>query len=284
NKRLIPGEVLEAVISGTQEFFDQMKGYGVHIHYLGGETADVGDVVRSMAVNGTMTARWPKNRLVTNDKIQPGDVIVGFASSGQTHYENSYNSGIGSNGLTSARHDALSKFYAEKYPESYDTGLDNEVVYIGQHRMTDLAEVPGFGQIAVGKLVLSATRTYAPLLKVILDEYFEEVHGLVHASGGGQTKCLKYLPGPMTLVKDNLLATPVVFNILQQASKSDWREMYQVFNMGQRLELFCAPASADKMIAVAKSLGMEAQIIGRVEAGDKKKLILTAEDGTIVEY
>lgn len=284
NKRLIPGEVLEALISGTQEFFDQMKGYGVNIHYLGGETADVGDVVRTIAVNGTMTARWPKNRLITNDKIQVGDVIVGFASSGQTYYENSYNSGIGSNGLTSARHDALGRFYADNYPESFDTGLDKDVVYIGPHRLTDLTEVPGFGKIPVGKLVLSATRTYAPLLKLLLEEYFDEVHGLVHASGGGQTKCLKYLPGPMTLVKDNLLTTPVVFNILQAASKSDWHEMYQVFNMGQRLELFCASASAGKMIEAAGKLGIEAKVIGRVEAGSVKKLLLTASDGTVVEY
>lgn len=284
NKRLIPGEVLEALISGTQEFFDQMKGYGVNIHYLGGETADVGDVVRTIAVNGTMTARWPKNRLITNDKIQVGDVIVGFASSGQTYYENSYNSGIGSNGLTSARHDALGRFYADNYPESFDTGLDKDVVYIGPYRLTDPVDVPQAGSVPAGELLLSATRTYAPLLKVILGAYFDEVHGLVHASGGGQTKCLKYLPRPMTLVKDNLLPPPVVFNILQAASKSDWREMYQVFNMGQRLELFCTPASAGKMIEAAEKLGIEAKVIGRVETGSVKKLLLTAPDGTVVEY
>lgn len=284
NKRLIPGEVLQAVIEGTQLFFDEMKGYGVNIHYLGGETADVGDVVRTMAVNGTMSARWPKSRLITNDKISAGDLIIGFSSSGQTTYETEYNSGIGSNGLTSARHDALHKSYAAAYPESFDTTLADEVVYIGPHKMTDPAEVPGFGPYPVGKLLLSPTRTYAPLLKLILNEYFEAVHGLVHSSGGGQTKCLKYLPAAYRIVKDNLFAPPIVFDLLKQASGSDWREMFQVFNMGQRLELYCSPQASDGMIKAAAGLGIEAKVIGRVEAAEKKELILTAPDGTIVEY
>lgn len=284
NKRLIPGEVLEAIISGTQEFFDELKRYGVNIHYLGGETADVGDVVRTIAVNGTMSARWPKNRLVTNDKIAAGDVIVAYASAGQANYETSYNSGIGSNGLTSARHDALHKYYANTYPESYDTGLNEQVVYIGPNRLTDAIEVAGYGSHDVGHLILSATRTYAPLLKQVLGEYFEDVHGLVHCSGGGQTKCLKYLPQPFRIVKDNLFEPPVVFDLLQQASGSDWREMYQVFNMGHRLELFTSEKSAEKLIQAGKAFGLDARIVGRVEAAEKKSLRLTAPDGTIVEY
>jgi phosphoribosylformylglycinamidine cyclo-ligase len=284
NKRLIPGEVLEAIISGTQEFFDELKRYGVNIHYLGGETADVGDVVRTIAVNGTMSARWPKNRLVTNDKIAAGDVIVAYASAGQSNYETTYNSGIGSNGLTSARHDALHKYYAQTYPESYDTGLNEQVVYIGPNRLTDAIEVAGYGSHDVGHLILSATRTYAPLLKQVLGEYFEDVHGLVHCSGGGQTKCLKYLPQPFRIVKDNLFEPPVVFDLLQQASGSDWREMYQVFNMGHRLELFTTEKAAEKMIQAGKAFGLEARIVGRVEAAEKKLLRLTAPDGTIVEY
>lgn len=284
NKRLIPGEVLEAIISGTQAFFDEMKTYGVNIHYLGGETADVGDVVRTIAVNGTMTARWPKDRLVTNDRIAAGDVIVGFASAGRTKYEKTYNSGIGSNGLTSARHDALHKSYSTGFPESYDTGLNDQVVYIGPNKMTDPIEVPGYAKTDVGHLLLSATRTYAPLMKRLLEENFDGIHGLVHCSGGGQTKCLKYLPAPYRIIKDNLFEPPVVFNLLQKASGSDWREMYQVFNMGHRLELFTSEASAEGMIAAGQELGIEAKIVGRVETSDSKELVLHSPDGTIVKY
>ncbi len=285
NKRLIPGEVLEAIISGTQEFFDEMKTYGVNIHYLGGETADVGDVVRTIAVNGTMTARWPKEKLVTNDLITAGDVIVGFASAGKAKYEKVYNSGIGSNGLTSARHDALNKIYAKDFPESFDTGLPDEVVYIGNHRLTDTIEIPGFETTDIGHLVLSATRTYAPLMKVLLGEYFEDIHGLVHCSGGGQTKCLKYLPQPFRIIKDNLFEPPLVFNLLQQASGSDWREMYQVFNMGHRLEIFTSAQNADKMIEAGKALGIEGRIVGRVEASQGlKELVVHSPDGTLVKY
>lgn len=285
NKRLIPGEVLEAIISGTQEFFDEMKTYGVNIHYLGGETADVGDVVRTIAVNGTMTGRWPKEKLVTNDLITAGDVIVGFASAGKAKYEKAYNSGIGSNGLTSARHDALNKIYAKDFPESFDTGLPDEVVYIGNHQLTDSIEIPGFETTDIGHLVLSATRTYAPLMKVLLGEYFDDIHGLVHCSGGGQTKCLKYLPQPFRIIKDNLFEPPLVFNLLQQASGSDWREMYQVFNMGHRLEVFTSAQNADKMIEAGKALGIEGRIVGRVEASQgQKELVVHSPDGTLVKY
>lgn len=281
NKKLIPGEVLELVINGTQELFDELRGYGVNINYLGGETADVGDVVRTIAVNGTMTARWPKKDLITNDNIKPGNVIVGFASFGKASFEKEYNSGLGSNGLTSARHDVLSKHYAKTYPESYETKLDDSVVYIGPYRMTDTVSIKKFGKISVGKLLLSPTRTYAPLLKKILASHFDIIHGLIHCSGGGQTKCMKYLPGDFRIVKDNLFAIPPIFDIIQKASGSDAREMYQVFNMGHRLEIFTDAAAAEELIAVGKELGIEGKVIGRVEESGKKELILETSEGQI---
>jgi phosphoribosylformylglycinamidine cyclo-ligase len=279
NKTLVSGDVLETVINGTQELFDSLKQFGINIHYLGGETADVGDVVRTIAVNGTMTARWPKNRLVTNDKIQAGDVIVGFSSFGQTVYETEYNSGIGSNGLTSARHDVLSKFYAEKFKESYENSLAGEVVYIGPYLLTDTV---GREQYQVGKLLLSPTRSYAPLLQVLFEHEFDAIHGLIHCSGGGQTKCMKYLPGDFRVIKDNLFEPPIIFQLIQEASGSDNREMYQVFNMGHRLEVFTDAASAPRFIEAAKKLGIEAQIVGRVEASDKKELVLKVGDEQII--
>ncbi len=282
NKRIIPGEVLTAIIEGSQAFFDELQGYGVGIRYLGGETADVGDVVRTIAVNGTMAARWPKDKLVTNDRIRPGDVIVGFASFGQSTYETAYNSGIGSNGLTSARHDVLNKTYAARFHESFDVSLDDSVVYIGPHRMTDELEVPG-GLTDIGHLLLSATRTYAPLLKQLLAERFDQLHGLVHCSGGGQTKCMKYLPGEFRIIKDNLFEPPVIFKLIQHASGSDDREMYQVFNMGHRLEIFTDPAAAQGLIDAGLAFGIEAKIVGRVEAAAKKSLVLTAS-GTEIIY
>jgi len=288
NKRLIPGEVLEAIINGTQELFNELKGYGVNIHYLGGETADVGDVVRTIAVNGTMMARWPKDKLITNDKIKAGDVIVGFASSGKAIYEKEYNSGIASNGLTSARHDALDKTYGVRYPESYDTNLDESVVYIGPHKFSD--ELAGIdsrlptpnSRLTIGNLLLSPTRTYAPLMKVLLQEHFDSIHGLIHCSGGGQTKCMKYLPANFRIIKDNLFEAPVVFDILQKASGSDNREMYQVFNMGHRLEVFTDSKSADALIDAGKHLGIEAKVVGRVEAAEKKELLLKVGEQLIV--
>ncbi len=282
NKRLIPGEVLETIINGTQEFFDEMKSYGVNIHYLGGETADVGDVVRTIAVNGTMTARWQKEKLITNDKIQAGDVIVGIASFGKANFENEYNSGIGSNGLTSARHDTLHKTYGARYVESYDNMLDENVVYIGPHKMTDEITVDGFGKTDVGHLLLSPTRTYAPFLKKLLTENLNAVHGLIHCSGGGQTKCTKYLPGNFRVIKDNLFEAPVIFNLIKKASNSDSREMYQVFNMGHRLEIFTPQTNAETIIQMANSFGMDAKIVGRVEPCDKKELIIKLPDEEIV--
>ncbi len=286
NKSIIPGAVLEQIINGSAELFDQLKSFGVNIHYLGGETADVGDVVRTIAVNGTMTARWPKNRVVSNDRIKAGDVIVGFAGFGQCNYESAYNSGLGSNGLTSARHDVLSKFYAAQYPETFEPKLKEEVVYIGSHRLTDKVQTePRKGSsvsVTIGQLLLSPTRTFAPVLKKILEHHFDAVHGLVHCSGGGQTKCLKYLPGPMRIVKDNLFTPPIVFNLIQEASGADAREMYQVFNMGTRLELFTDAQHADTFIRIAQEFGVDAQIVGRVEPSDKKELIIANANGEVV--
>jgi phosphoribosylformylglycinamidine cyclo-ligase len=280
NKSVIPGEVLEAVINGTQEFFNQLKDFGVNIHYLGGETADVGDIVRTIAVNGTMTARWPKNKLVTNDNIDAGNVIVGFASSGKAVYETDYNSGLGSNGLTSARHDVLSKYYAEKYPETFEPKLNEEVVYIGKNKVEDTFTIDNL-PFTIGKLLLSPTRTYAPLLKALLDKHFKDITGIIHCSGGGQTKCMKYLPKPLRIVKDNLFQVPPIFKLIQENSGADDREMYQVFNMGHRLEIFTNPQAAEAMIAIAASFGIEAQIVGRVEAAVEKELVLKGSFGEI---
>ncbi len=283
NKNMIPGEVLEQIITGTQDVFDMLAKYDVQIHYLGGETADVGDVVRTAAVNGTMAVRWPKNKIISNDKIKAGDVIVGLASYGTASYETEYNSGIGSNGLTSARHDVLSKFYAANFKQSFDDSLDEDVVYIGKHRMTDEIETEDKGQkTSVGKLILSPTRTYAPVLKKLLAENFDSIHGLIHCSGGGQTKCMKYLPGNFRIIKDNLFDAPEIFTIIQESSGSNLKEMYEVFNMGCRLEIYCDPADAKTMIDTAKSFNIDAQIIGRVEAADKKELQITVKGETIV--
>lgn len=281
NKQLIPAEVLQAVIEGSAAFFEQMKGFGVNIAYMGGETADVGDVVRTIAVNGTMTARWPRNKIVTNEKIRVGDVIVGLAGFGQAHYESSYNSGLASNGLTSARHDMLDRHYASKFPESYDTSLPEDVVYIGPHTMTESLDVNG-SQVEVGKLLLSPTRTFAPVMKILFEEHFDSIHGLVHCSGGGQSKCLKFVPEHVRIVKDNLFDPPVIFQLIQEASGADDREMYQVFNMGTRLEIYTDEKHAEKMISIAGNFGVEARIIGRVEVSDRKSLLIKTTQNEIV--
>lgn len=281
NKTQIPGEVLQVVINGTQAFFNEMKNFGVNIHYLGGETADVGDVVRTIAVNGTMSARQERSKIISNEKIAEGNVIVGFGSSGKASYETEYNSGLGSNGLTSARHDVLNKYYAEKYPETFEGTLPEEVVYIGQQKMTDEISIEGFGKITTGKLLLSPTRTYAPLMKVLLQEQFEDINGVIHCSGGGQTKCMKYLPKNLKIVKDNLFDIPPIFKLIQKNSGADEKEMYQVFNMGHRLEIFTNKVAAQQMIATANSLGIEAKIVGYTEASDKKELHLKTTAGWI---
>ena len=278
NKKLIPGEVLEQVINGTQEFFDRLKLFGVNIHYLGGETADVGDVVRTIAVNGTMTARWPKKKVITNDRIKGGNVIVGFASYGQAAYETEYNSGLASNGLTSARHDVLSKYYADKYPETFEPSLDKNVVYIGRHKFADEVTVYNSFTTDIGKLLLSPTRTYAPVMKVLLNKYFDDIDGVIHNSGGGQTKCLKYLPKPLRVIKDNLFEPPVIFQIIQQNSGADDKEMYQVFNMGHRLEIYTSQPAAARIIDEAKQFNIDARIIGRVDEAASKELHLKVKD------
>lgn len=270
NKNLIPGEVLQALIEGSQEFFDTMRSHDVHITFMGGETADVGDVVRTIAVNGTMTARWPKDKIITNEKIKPGNVIVGLAGFGQAVYEQEYNSGIASNGLTSARHDVLNKKYKTSYPESLDNLLADEVSYIGAYDLMDNFDVSYRDQqftTTIGKLILSPTRTFAPVVKKILAEHFDAVYGMIHCSGGGQTKCMKYVPGNVRIVKDNLFQAPEIFRIIQQSSGADDKEMYQVFNMGTRLELYTDEKNADVLISIAKEFGIDAQVIGRVKEG-----------------
>ena len=281
NKNVIPAEVLEAIISGSQAFFDTMKSFGVNITYMGGETADVGDVVRTVAVNGTMTARWPKSKLITNEKIKAGDVIVGLAGFGQADYESEYNSGLASNGLTSARHDVLNKTYGARFRESYDNSLDESVVYIGPHKMTDPVK-DGERSTTIGQLLLSPTRTFAPVMKALLENHFDAIHGLIHCSGGGQTKCLKYVPEHVRIVKDNLFEPPVIFKLIQEASKSDDREMYQVFNMGTRMEIYTNEKDADQMISVSKSFGIDARVIGRVEESDKKELLIKTGSASLV--
>ena len=285
NKNLIPGEVLEQIITGSQELFDQLKIFGVNIHYLGGETADVGDVVRTIAVNGTMTSRWPKNKIISNENIKAGDVIVGFASYGQSTYETDYNSGLGSNGLTSARHDVLSKFYADNFKESFDNNLAADVVYIGKQKLSDIITLTNQdSQITttIGQLLLSPTRTYAPVMKGLLENHFDKIHGLIHCSGGGQTKCMKYLPGNFKIIKDNLFDAPEIFKIIKENSGSNNKEMYEVFNMGCRLEIYCDAANSATMINAANNFGIAAQIIGRVEEGNKKELLIKLKEEELI--
>ena len=280
NKNLITGEVLDQIITGTQEFFDTLKNFGINIHYLGGETADVGDVVRTIAVNGTMTARWPRSKIISNEKIRPGDVIVGLASYGKAIYENDYNSGIGSNGLTSARHDLLDKFYAESYKESYDNNLATDVVYIGKHMLTDTFSAEGPEDL--GKAILSPTKTYAPLIKNLLQNNFDKIHGLIHCSGGGQTKCLKYIPQNVRVVKDNLFEAPEIFKKIQEGSGADDREMYQVFNMGCRMEIYTDEDFASTVIQEAGRFNIKARLIGRVEASNIKEVVIKNEKGELI--
>lgn len=276
NKHLIPGDVIAAIINGSQEYFNTLKEHGIEVHFLGGETADVGDVVRTIIVDGTMGCRMPRKKLVTTEKMQDGDVIVSLASYGQATYESEYNSGMGSNGLTSARHEMLHKEYATKYPESVDPNLPDEVVYNGEHRLLDSTDTP----LNVGKMILSPTRTYAPVVLQVLNKHFDKIHGIIHCSGGGQSKCLHYLPKPLRVVKNNLLAAPPLFNMIQEAAGTDWKEMYQVFNMGQRLEIYTDKATAESIIGIAASFNIEAQISGYVENADSKEVVIESEHGS----
>jgi len=276
NKHLIPGDVISELINGTQAYFDRLKEYGIDVHFMGGETADVGDVVRTVIVDGTMSARMRRDQLVTTEKMQHGDVVVSLASYGQATYEDEYNSGMGSNGLTSARHEILQKIYRSKYPESVDPNLPDEVVYNGKHSLTDSTETP----LNIGKLLLSPTRTYAPVVLQVLKHHFDQIHGIIHCSGGGQSKCLHYLPGNYRVVKNNLLPIPPLFQLIQKSAGTDWKEMYQVFNMGQRLEIFTDVATANAIIEIAASFNIAAQISGYVELADKKEVVIQSEHGT----
>ncbi len=276
NKNLIPAEVISAIINGTEELIAELKSFGVTIHSTGGETADVGDLVRTIIVDSTVTARMKRSDVVDNANIQDGDVIVGLASFGQAKYEKSYNGGMGSNGLTSARHDVFAKYLAEKYPESFDAAVPNELVYSGNTKLTDAVED---SPIDAGKLVLSPTRTYAPIIKSILDKYTpNEIHGMVHCSGGAQTKVLHFVDN-VHVIKDNLFPVPPLFKLIQENSKTDWKEMYQVFNCGHRMELYVPKAIAQDIIAISESFGVAAKIVGSVTASEVKKLTIESEFG-----
>ena len=280
NKRLIPAEVISAIINGTEELINELKEYGVTIHSTGGETADVGDLVRTIIVDSTVTARIKRNQVINNENIKAGDVIVGLASFGKATYEKEYNGGMGSNGLTSARHDVFSKNIAKKYPETYDNHLPEEIIYSGTKNLTDDIEN---SPLNVGKLVLSPTRTYAPVIKKILSEYSpKEIHGMVHCSGGAQTKILHFVED-LHIIKDNMFEIPPLFKLIQQESKTDWKEMYQVFNCGHRIEIYIPEDIAQNIINISKSFGIDAKIIGRVEASDRKRLTINSEYG-VFEY
>ncbi|WP_298543460.1 AIR synthase related protein [uncultured Aquimarina sp.] len=277
NKNLIPGEVISAIINGTEELLEELKSFGVTIHSTGGETADVGDLVRTIIVDSTVTARMKRSDVIDNANIKAGDVIVGLASFGQATYEKGYNGGMGSNGLTSARHDVFHKILAEKYPESFDAAVPSDLVYSGKTNLTD--EVKN-APIDAGKLVLSPTRTYAPIIKKILSKFDSKtIHGMVHCSGGAQTKILHFVDS-LHIIKDNLFEVPPLFQLIQENSGTDWKEMYQVFNMGHRMELYVSPEIAEDIIAISKSFDVDAKIVGRVENADEKKLTINSEFGT----
>ena len=280
NKNLIPGEVISAIINGTEELIADLKKHGITIHSTGGETADVGDLVRTIIVDSTVTARIKRDEVVDNANIEAGDVIVGMASFGQATYEKEYNGGMGSNGLTSARHDVFSKYLAKKYPESFDASVPEELVYSGHTKLTETVKD---SPLDAGKLVLSPTRTYAPIVKKILEKYTsKEIHGMVHCSGGAQTKILHFIDS-LHIVKDNMFQVPPLFKLIQEQSGTDWKEMYQVFNCGHRLELYVKPKVADDLITIAKSFNVDAQLLGRVEESPSKKLTIKSEYGTF-EY
>ena len=277
NKNLITGEVLLAIINGTEELLEGLRNQGIGIHSTGGETADVGDLVRTIIVDSTVVCRMKRSEVISNHTIQPGDVIVGLASFGQATYEEKYNGGMGSNGLTSARHDVFNKTLAEKYPESFDPSVPSELVYSGSKNLTDAT----ITSLDAGQMVLSPTRTYAPIIKKILDEYRTEIHGMVHCSGGAQTKVLHFV-NDVHIIKDSLFPTPPLFEMIQEESGTSWEEMYKVFNMGHRMELYVPEEIAEKIIAISESFNVNGQIIGRVEAADTKKLTIKSPHGEFI--
>lgn len=279
NKKLIPGEVISEIINGTEEVLQMLRDNGIGIHSTGGETADVGDLVRTIIVDSTVVARVKRHEIIDNARIQSGDLIIGLASYGQASYEQEYNGGMGSNGLTSARHDVFSKSYASKYPETFDGAVTEDLVYSGSKLLTDeVVEAP----LNAGKLVLSPTRTYAPIIKEILGEMRSEIHGMVHCSGGAQTKVLHFIDN-LRVIKDNMLPVPPLFKMIQEESQADWKEMYKVFNMGHRMELYVDEESVDEIIEISRSFNVEAQVIGRVEASQDKEVFIQSEFG-IFEY
>ena len=277
NKHLIPGEVIAAIINGTEELLAELREQGIGVYATGGETADVGDLVRTIIVDSTVTCRMRRSDVIDNARIRPGDVIVGLASYGQANYEREYNGGMGSNGLTSARHDVLTHALAARYPESYDAATPDELVYSGTRELTEpIAGTP----LDAGRLILSPTRTYAPIIRQVLDELRPRIHGMVHCSGGAQTKVLHFVDA-VHVIKDNLFPTPPLFELIQQESGTPWQEMYKVFNMGHRMELYVAPEDAARIIEISQSFGVEAQIIGRVEAAERKQLTIRSPYGTL---
>ena len=276
NKMLVPGEVISAIINGTDELLQQMRDMGVGIYATGGETADVGDLVRTIIVDSTVTCRMKRSDVIDNANIRPGDVIVGLSSCGQATYETRYNGGMGSNGLTSARHDVFSKYLAEKYPETYDHAVPDELVYSGSYRLDQPVEG---SPVNAGQLVLSPTRTYAPVIKKMLDEMRGDIHGMVHCTGGAQTKVLHFVCDNCRVIKDNMFPIPPLFRAIHEESGTDWKEMYKVFNMGHRMEIYLSPENAQQVIDISRSFNIDAQIIGRIEEG-KKSLTIHSEYGT----
>ncbi|TWR26875.1 phosphoribosylformylglycinamidine cyclo-ligase [Mucilaginibacter achroorhodeus] len=281
NKNLIPGEVIAAIINGTEEVLADLRDAGIGIYSTGGETADVGDLVRTIIVDSTVTCRMKREDVISNDRIKPGDVIVGLASYGKATYETEYNGGMGSNGLTSARHDVFNKSVAEKYGESYDPAVPYDLVFSGSKTLTDKIDIGNGETVTAGKLVLSATRTYAPIIKAILEKYRSRINGMVHCSGGAQTKVLHFIEN-LHIIKDNLFPIPPLFKLIQEESNTSWQEMYKVFNMGHRMELYVPKEIAEDIIAISKSFNVDAQIVGRVEAADKKQVTVTSPYGEFV--
>jgi phosphoribosylformylglycinamidine cyclo-ligase len=281
NKNLIPGEVIAAIINGTEEILAELRDAGIGIYSTGGETADLGDLVRTIIVDSTVTCRMKREDVISNHRIQPGDVIVGLASYGQATYEKEYNGGMGSNGLTSARHDVFNKTIADKFPESFDPAVPYDLVFSGSKKLTDEIEIGNGETITAGKLVLSATRTYAPIIKTILDSYRSQINGMVHCSGGAQTKVLHFVDN-LHIVKDNLFPIPPLFKLIQEESNTSWQEMYKVFNMGHRMELYLPEEIADDIIKISESFGVPAQIVGRVEAADKKQVTVSSPYGEFI--
>ncbi len=281
NKNLIPGEVIAAIINGTEEILAELRDNGIGIYSTGGETADVGDLVRTIIVDSTVTCRMKRADVISNHNIQPGDVIVGLASYGKANYESEYNGGMGSNGLTSARHDVFNKSIAEKYPESHDQSIPADLIFSGSKNLTDLIAIGNNESVTAGKLVLSPTRTYAPIIKTILDGYRSKIHGMVHCSGGAQTKVLHFVDD-VHIIKNNMFPVPPLFKLIHEESKTSWQEMYKVFNMGHRMELYVPREIANELISISQSFGVEAQVIGYVEEADKKQVTIRSEFGEFI--